>query len=76
MTNTTQEKQAARVAKKLVEALLAIENYNGDPEDILQDAEIRMHGEKNSGRRAPGTTIGASQTLQALKKHYLEEGGE
>jgi len=45
-------------------SLVAIENFTGDPEDILIDAEIRMSGEISKG---------AGDTLQNLKKHYLDE---
>ncbi len=61
---TIQERKSASAAKKLVTALVAIEEFNGDPEDVLRDAEIRMTGESSRG---------ASEALQALIKHYLEE---
>jgi hypothetical protein len=48
----------------MTSTLVAIENLPGDPEDILIDAEIRMSGEISKG---------ASDTLQNLKKHYLDE---
>lgn len=48
---TNQERQAERVGIRLAKALIAIEKYNGDPEDVLDEAAIALHSSDRSGAR-------------------------
>jgi hypothetical protein len=57
------EMRANAIAKKLVKALREIESFDGDPEDILSDAEIHMHGMGVNWK-------GAREALAALKMYY------
>lgn len=36
---TAQEREARSAAKKLADAIVAIEMYDGDPEDVIDDAK-------------------------------------
>ena len=61
---TKQEKQAERVANKLLQALCGIEDYDGDPGDIISDAYILMT------RRDSRRYKGALDALDTLQSHY------
>jgi len=58
---TAQERKAASAGKKLADALLAIEAYDGDPADVLDEARLALR-----------FTIrhGAHESLQALTLYY------
>jgi hypothetical protein len=65
---TAQQKKAWAAGVKLAAALCAIESYDGDPEDVLQDARQSL---LTSPSRAHLT--GAHKALDALKDWYTEE---
>ena len=60
---TRYEAKSTAIAKRLMQALIAIEHFYGDPEDILDDAEIYLAGKCEQG---------AKDALRALKAYYLE----
>ena len=45
---TKQERQSARAAKKLCDAFLAIETYDGSPDDVLSDTRVLIFREPYS----------------------------
>ena len=45
---TRQEEHSARLARALVKALVNLWNYDGDPQDILDDAKVLLSGEKKT----------------------------
>jgi len=62
---TKQERKAHAAGKRLAVALLSIENYDGDPNDTLLEAEMHIRMTPNQG---------ASDAVKALREYY--EGGE
>ena len=68
MGMTKQEKQANSIAKHLVKALNGIEDYDGDPNDIFEDAQIVLVG---TARERKLTCIPNSQSvLNYLRGYY------
>ena len=53
---TKAERQAQSAGRLLARALLAIEAYDGDPDDILEEARIALSG-KQPGREGAGLTL-------------------
>ena len=67
---TRQERQAASAGRRLADALLAVERYDGDPMDTMAEAGWWLrHG------RLARDTKGAAEALCALTTHYTG-GGE
>ena len=42
---TKQERKSGILAKNLVKVLLSLHSYDGDPQDVLDDAKVRLSGE-------------------------------
>jgi hypothetical protein len=61
---TALERRAASAGKKLANALLAIELYDGDPADVLDEARLALRSVDRHGAR---------EALRALILYY--EGG-
>lgn len=58
-----QERKSAGIAKRLVKALADIEDYDGDPQDILDDAKITATQYK----------LEVSRLVQHLEHYYSSE---
>jgi hypothetical protein len=65
---TNQERVASSAGKKLAKAIIALEDYDGSPDDVLDDARlwisIILGGIKGS-RRPPHLDV-----LKAIQEHY------
>lgn len=47
---TKQERHSGQLAKNLVKALRALGGYDGNPQDVLEDAKVRLSGEEAGNR--------------------------
>jgi hypothetical protein len=63
---TAQERKAASAGKKLAAVLLAIEGYDGDPADVLDEARLALRSTAFTGARNALSTL----------YHHFEGGGE
>ena len=61
---TKQEQQSARAAKKLCDAFLAIETYDGSPDDVLEDARVFLC------RKPYSDKIGVRDLINVLDDYY------
>lgn len=64
---TREERKASAAAKKLGNALLAIEDFEGDPSMIFDDVEIYFSSPEIRERYS---LSGAKAAMKALREHY------